>query len=140
MSFPLQPDSMGARREAMVRLQLAGRGVRDPRVLDAMRTVPRHKFLPESFRQDAYGDHPLPIGEGQTISQPYIVAVMLESLQITSEDKVLEVGTGSGYVTALLAELAAQVFSIERHPALAESARTILTALGYTNVQVFTGD
>ena len=91
-------------------------------------------------RAQAYEDHPLPIGDGQTISQPYIVALMLESLQLLPNDIVLEVGTGSGYVTALLAELAAQVFSVERHASLAESARGALAALGYTNVRVFTGD
>ena len=124
----------------MVDSQLRARGISDPRVLDAMLRVPRHEFVPEPYRAQAYEDHPLPIGDGQTISQPYIVALMLESLQLTPNDKVLEVGTGSGYVTALLAELAAQVFSIERHASLAESARSVLAALGYTNIGVFTGD
>ena len=124
----------------MVDAQLRARGVSDPRVLDAMLRVPRHRFVPEAYRSQAYEDHPLPIGDGQTISQPYIVARMLESLNLTTADKVLEVGTGSGYVTALLAELAAQVFSIERHPALANCARNVLAALGYANVRVFTGD
>jgi protein-L-isoaspartate(D-aspartate) O-methyltransferase len=124
----------------MVDSQLRARGISDPGVLDAMLRVPRHEFVPEPYRNQAYEDHPLPIGDGQTISQPYIVALMLESLQLTPHDKVLEVGTGSGYVTALLAELAAQVFSIERHASLAESARNLLAALGYTNASVFTGD
>ena len=124
----------------MVDSQLRARGISDSRVLDAMLRVPRHEFVPESYRAQAYEDHPLPIGDNQTISQPYIVAVMLESLQISPTDKVLEVGTGSGYVTALLAELSAQVFSVERYPALAKSARELLAALGYTNVRVFTGD
>jgi len=124
----------------MVDFQLRARGISDPRVLDAMLRVPRHEFVPEPYRSEAYEDHPLPIGESQTISQPYVVALMLESLQIASTDKVFEVGTGSGYVTALLAELAAQVFSIERYPALAESALKVLTALGYANIQVVTGD
>lgn len=124
----------------MVDAQLRARGVSDPRVLDAMLRVPRHRFVPETYRSQAYEDHPLPIGDGQTISQPYIVARMLESLNLTTADKALEVGTGSGYVTALLAELAAQVFSIERHPALADCARNVLAALGYANVLVFTGD
>jgi protein-L-isoaspartate(D-aspartate) O-methyltransferase len=124
----------------MVESQLRARGISDPRVLDTMLRVPRHQFVPETYRSEAYEDHPLPIGDDQTISQPYVVALMLESLQLTPADKVLEVGTGSGYVTALLAELAGQVFSIERHPTLADSARKILTALGYSNVQVFTGD
>ncbi len=135
----LMPDPTTARQH-MVDSQLRARGISDPRVLDAMLRVPRHQFVPGSFSIEAYEDHPLPIGDGQTISQPYVVALMLESLQITPTDKVLEVGTGSGYVTALLAELAAQVFSIERHPALADSAREVLAALGYTNVRIFTGD
>jgi protein-L-isoaspartate(D-aspartate) O-methyltransferase len=133
------PDSTTA-RQLMVDAQLRARGVSDPRVLDAMLRVPRHRFVPEAYRSQAYEDHPLPIGDGQTISQPYIVARMLESLDLTTADKALEVGTGSGYVTALLAELAAQVFSIERHPALADCARNVLAALGYANVRVFTGD
>ncbi len=127
-------------RQQIVESQLRNRGISDPRVLDAMLRVPRHEFVPEPYRAQAYEDHPLPIGDGQTISQPYIVALMLESLRLMPNDKVLEVGTGSGYVTALLAELAAQVFSIERHAALAESARDLLAALGYTTVRVFTGD
>jgi len=133
------PD-LTAARQLMVDSQLRARGISDSRVLDAMLRVPRHEFIPGSYRAQAYEDHPLPIGDNQTISQPYIVAVMLESLQISPTDKVLEVGTGSGYVTALLAELAAQVFSVERYPALAKSAREVLAALGYTNVRVFTGD
>jgi protein-L-isoaspartate(D-aspartate) O-methyltransferase len=124
----------------MVSSQLRDRGISDPRVLEAMLRVPRHEFVPGSYRAQTYEDHPLPIGNSQTISQPYIVAVMLESLQLKPSDKVLEVGTGSGYVTALLAELAAEVFSIERHPALADLARELLTALGYTNARVLTGD
>ncbi len=133
------PDPTTA-RQIMVDSQLRARGISDPRVLGAMLCVPRHEFVPEPYRAQAYEDHPLPIGDSQTISQPYIVALMLESLQLTPDDKVLEVGTGSGYVTALLAEIAAQVFSIERHPSLAESARKVLAAQGYTNVCVFTGD
>lgn len=124
----------------MVDSQLRARGISDARVLDAMLRVPRHEFVPEQLRAQAYQDHPLPIGDAQTISQPYIVALMLEYLQLRPTDKILEVGTGSGYVTALLAELAAQVFSVERHPALAESAREVLAALGYSNVRVLTGD
>jgi len=127
-------------REHMVDSQLRDRGITDPRVLNAMRRVPRHDFVPEPYRAQAYEDHPLPIGDGQTISQPYIVALMLESLRLAPNEKVLEVGTGSAYVSALLAELAAQVFSIERHAALAESARNLLGSLGYTNVRVFTAD
>jgi protein-L-isoaspartate(D-aspartate) O-methyltransferase len=135
----LMPDPTAA-RQLMVDSQLRVRGISDPRVLDAMLRVPRHQFVPETYRDQAYEDHPVPIGDGQTISQPYIVALMLESLRLAPADKVLEVGTGSGYVTALLAELAAQVFSIERHSALAESARSVLAMLGYTNARVFTGD
>jgi len=124
----------------MVDAQLRDRGISDPRVLEAMLRIPRHRFVPEAYRSQAYEDHPLPIGDGQTISQPYIVARMLESLQLAPSDKVLEVGTGSGYVTALLAELAAQVFSIERHPALADCARNVVAALGYANVRILIGD
>jgi protein-L-isoaspartate(D-aspartate) O-methyltransferase len=135
----LMADSIAARLH-MVDSQLRARGISDVRVLDAMLRVPRDRFVSEPYRAQAYEDNPVPIGEGQTISQPYIVALMLESLQVAPADKVLEVGGGSGYATALLAELAAKVFSIERHPALAESARKVIAALGYTNVSVFTGD
>jgi protein-L-isoaspartate(D-aspartate) O-methyltransferase len=124
----------------MIELQLRARGVSDPRVLAAMASVPRDRFVSSEFLSQAYDDNPLPIGEGQTISQPYIVAIMLELLQLQPTDKVLEVGAGSGYATALLAGLAAQVFSIERHSALADNARRVLATLGYTNVRVFTGD
>jgi protein-L-isoaspartate(D-aspartate) O-methyltransferase len=133
------PDPTAA-RQVMVDSQLRDRGISDPRVLDAMLRVPRHRFVPEPYRSQAYEDHPLPIGDDQTISQPYIVAIMLESLQLAPTDKVLEVGTGSGYVTALLAELAQQVFSIERHPALVEGACEVLAELGYSNARIFTGD
>lgn len=124
----------------MVDAQLRARGIRDARVLDAMARVPRHEFTPEPYREQAYEDHPLPIAEEQTISQPYIVAIMLEALAIQASDKVLEIGTGSGYVTALLGELAAQVVSIERHASLAAAARPLLSAMGYQNVRVITGD
>jgi protein-L-isoaspartate(D-aspartate) O-methyltransferase len=129
-----------AARQHMVDSQLRSRGITNPRVLDAMLRVPRHEFVPANLRAQAYEDHPLPIGEGQTISQPYIVASMLESLQLTAQDTVLEVGTGSGYATALLAELSAQVFSIERHESLASNARSVLSALGYGNAHVVAGD
>jgi protein-L-isoaspartate(D-aspartate) O-methyltransferase len=125
-------------RQLMVDSQLRARGISDPRVLDAILRVPRHEFVPGPNRAQAYEDHPLPIGDSQTISQPYIVAVMLEALQLQPTDKVLEVGSGSGYVTALLAELVAKVFSVERYPALAERAREVLAALGYANVHVST--
>ncbi len=135
----MQEDNSIARRR-MVQLQLANRGITDERVLAAMLDVPRHEFVASQFREQAYEDHPLPIGAGQTISQPYIVGLMLEALELRPSDKVLEVGTGSGYVTALLAELAAQVFSIERHAELANRARDLLAALAYSNVKVFIGD
>jgi protein-L-isoaspartate(D-aspartate) O-methyltransferase len=129
-----------AARQQMVDGQLRSRGITNDRVLDAMLRVPRHEFVPANLRAQAHEDHPLPIGEGQTISQPYIVARMLESLQLTGQEKVLEVGTGSGYATALLAELAANVFSVERHESLASNAHRVLAALGYSNAHVFTGD
>jgi protein-L-isoaspartate(D-aspartate) O-methyltransferase len=127
-------------RLRMVESQLRGRGIGDQRVLAAMLRVPRDEFAPERYRDQAYEDHPVPIGEGQTISQPYIVARMLESLELTPVDRVLEVGTGSGYLTALLAELAGQVFSVERHAVLADTARELLGLMGYTNVKVIVGD
>ncbi len=133
-------SSYSGLRLRMVESQLRARGVGDQRVLDAMSRVPRHEFAPERYRDEAYEDHPLPIGEGQTISQPYIVALMLDALALSPADRVLEVGTGSGYVTALLAELAAQVFSMERHGELADSARDVLARRGYTNVSVIVGD
>jgi len=124
----------------MVATQLAARGVRDPRVLDAMREVPRHVFIPGTARREAYEDRPLPIGEGQTISQPYMVAVMTEALAPQAGDRVLEIGTGSGYQTAVLARLAGKVVSIERHAALAARARTALDSLGIANVAIHVGD
>jgi len=127
-------------RQRMVDYQLRARGLADERVLAAMARVPRHEFAPPRYRDEAYEDHPLPIGEGQTISQPYIVALMLEALELRPSDRVLEIGTGSGYVTALLAELTAQVVSVERHSTLAASAREVLASLGYTNVNVIVGD
>src|SRR6202140_2595651 len=135
-----QRDHFRAQRERMVRTQLAERGIRDVRVLEAMRNVPRHEFVPESFRQEAFEDHPVPIGEGQTISQPYIVAAMLEHLALQEADRVLEVGTGSGYVTALLSLLCAEVYSVERHAQLAISAESTLHRLGYGNVKIRVGD
>ncbi|MGO9402904.1 MAG: protein-L-isoaspartate(D-aspartate) O-methyltransferase [Terriglobales bacterium] len=144
MSIPTQRDSLRQQREEMVSVQLAERGIRDPRVLDAMRRVPRHEFVSESLRQEAYEDHPLPIGEGQTISQPYIVAAMLEHLALRGVDpdgdRVLEIGTGSGYVTALLSLLSAEVYSVERHARLAASAESVLHRLKYRNVKIRVGD
>ena len=124
----------------MVRAQLAERGICDVRVLDAMSRVPRHEFVPATLRQESYEDHPLPIGEGQTISQPYIVAAMLAHLALQDTDRVLEVGTGSGYVTALLSLLCAEVYSVERHAQLAALAESTLRRLGYRNVKIRVGD
>ena len=127
-------------REHMVREQLVKRGLADPLVLAAMGRVPRHLFVEESLRDRAYDDHPLPIGEGQTISQPYMVALMAETLKLAEGEKVLEVGTGSGYLTAVLAEQGVQVCSIEFSERLAEHAQIALQALGYHNVTVHIGD
>jgi protein-L-isoaspartate(D-aspartate) O-methyltransferase len=127
-------------RQRMVNAQLRARGITDERVLAAMARVPRHEFAPERYRDQAYEDHPLPISEGQTISQPFIVAIMLEAIQLKGHEKVLEIGTGSGYVTALLAELALGVISMERHRALADTARELLARMGCRNVRVVTGD
>jgi protein-L-isoaspartate(D-aspartate) O-methyltransferase len=110
--------------------------IRDKRVLAAMARVPREKFVPPESRHLAYEDSPLPIGSGQTISQPYIIALMTEALELTGSEKVLEIGTGSGYQTAILAELARQIISVERIPALAESAKKVLDSLGYTNIEI----
>jgi protein-L-isoaspartate(D-aspartate) O-methyltransferase len=137
---PSTQDGFRQQREQMVRAQLADRGICDHRVLEAMRQVPRHEFVPEAFRQNAYEDNPLPIGKGQTISQPYIVAAMLEHLALQPADRVLEVGTGSGYVTALLSLLCAEVYSIERHAQLATSAESMLQRLQYPNVEIKLGD
>ena len=126
-------------RARMVEEQLVKRGIGDERVLAAMRKVPRHLFVEEALRDRAYGDHPLPIGEEQTISQPYIVALMTALLELAGTEKVLEVGTGSGYQTAVLAELARRVCSIERLPRLAERARALLEGLGYDNVWIRVG-
>jgi len=126
-------------RLRMVEDQLVRRGITDARVLEAMRRVPRHLFVEEALRERAYGDHPLPIGEEQTISQPYIVALMTELLELAGPEKVLEVGTGSGYQTAVLAELTRRVCSVERLPRLAERARALLEQLGYANVWVRVG-
>src|SRR5206468_7608260 len=127
-------------RARMVAEQLERRGIRDAVVLDAMRRVPRDAFVPPADRARAYADQALPIGEGQTISQPYMVAAMTEALALTGVERVLEIGTGSGYQTAILAEIAREVLSIERHAALADSARARLAALGYANVEVVVGD
>jgi len=128
------------RRVQMVDRQIAGRGIRDPRVLDALRDVPRHVFVPDDQRSHAYEDRALPIASGQTISQPYIVAVMTELLALEAAHKVLEIGTGSGYQAAILSRLSRQVISIERHEALADAARRLFEVLGITNVDIRVGD
>ncbi len=127
-------------KEEMVETQIRARGIKDDAVLRAMRNVDRHKFVPEEIRQQAYSDRPLPIGEGQTISQPYIVALMTELLELRKGDRVLEVGTGSGYQAAILAELADYVYTIEIIESLALSAERLLRELGYRNIDVKTGD
>ncbi len=138
---PLQDDqALAAKRKAMVDRQIAARGVNDPRVLQAMREVPRHLFVPAEYAALAYEDHPLPIDEGQTISQPYIVALMTQLLALKDGDKVLEIGTGSGYQAAVLARLTDRVFTIEIHEPLAVKASETLARLGYPRVNVRAGD
>lgn len=127
-------------RYTMVETQLVRRGILDRRVLAAMGNVPREKFVAQDLEKDAYGDYPLSIGEGQTISQPYMVAIMTECLELKGTEKILELGTGSGYQTAILAELAQLVISIERIPSLADQARLRLIQLGYKNIQVIAAD
>lgn len=124
----------------MIRDHLAGRGIHDPAVLAAMREVPREAFVGEEMQDFAYDDYPLPIAEGQTISQPYIVAYMTEALELSSTDRVLEIGTGSGYAAAVLSRIAGTVYSVERLAGLAQSARQRLEMLGYTNVVIHEGD
>jgi protein-L-isoaspartate(D-aspartate) O-methyltransferase len=133
-------SDFAARREAMVEHQLAARGIGDPRLLDAFRRVPREAFIAEALAEEAYADTPLPIEEGQTISQPYVVAAMIAAAAIGAADKVLEIGAGSGYAAAILGCVAAEVIAIERHPALAESAAARLERLGISNVRILTGD
>jgi len=133
-------DKWQTERDAMVTNQIAARGVSDPLTLKAMRKVPRHLFVPEALRSESYRDYPLPIGKGQTISQPYIVAFMTEQLGLKGGEKVLEIGTGSGYQAAVLAEIAGQVFSIEIICELADSAAARLKNLGYKNITVRCGD
>jgi protein-L-isoaspartate(D-aspartate) O-methyltransferase len=139
-SASLATDPLGAAREAMVREQIEARGVRDARVLAAMRRVPRHRFVPAWLEQRAYSDQPLEIGWGQTISQPYVVAFMTEALELSGDERVLEIGTGSGYQAALLAECAREVWSIEIVAPLALRAREALRATGYGRVHLRTGD
>jgi len=123
-------------RGKMVEEQIIARGIKDPRVIAAMKKVPRHLFVEEALQNQAYSDHPLPIGEKQTISQPYMVALMTEAMQLTGEERVLEIGAGSGYQTAILAELAREVYSIERIRSLAIKARKLLYELGYFNAEI----
>ncbi len=127
-------------RREMVEEQIKARGIKDPLVLRAMLKVPREEFVPKHLRPEAYGDHPLPIGEGQTISQPYIVAYMTEKLQPRPGDKILEIGTGSGYQTAILAEIGCEVFTVEIRPELSFRAQKILKKLGYRKVHFKIGD
>jgi protein-L-isoaspartate(D-aspartate) O-methyltransferase len=124
------------RRDGMVESHIAGRGIRSQLVLDAMQAVPREVFLPQHLREFAYQDAPLPIAEGQTISQPYIVALMTEALALEGGERVLEIGTGSGYAAAILAQIAKEVYTVERIGELAEKATTVLSELGYRNVHV----
>lgn len=133
-------DPYAGEREAMVRHQIASRGIADRRLLAALRAVPRHCFVPPEIQRRAYEDRPLEIGSGQTISQPYMVAKMTELLELTPQSRVLEIGTGSGYQAAVLAELVAEIISVERFPELAETARERLDALEYGNVTVVVGD
>ncbi|NWG18551.1 MAG: protein-L-isoaspartate(D-aspartate) O-methyltransferase [Chloroflexi bacterium] len=136
----LTNDEFYALRVQMVEQQLIERGIQNPRVLDAMRRVPRHEFVTADLRHLAYRDCPLPIGDNQTISQPYVVALMTSLVNLSGHERVLEVGTGSGYQAAILCELAAQVYSLERHPRLAERAGQILARMGYNNLEVHVGD
>ena len=129
-----------ALRACMVREQLMTRDINDARVLETMRTVPRHRFVPDHLQRMAYDDGPLPIGHNQTISQPYIVALMSQLLELTSDDVVLEIGTGSGYQAAVLCQLAHFVYSLERYPSLARRASQVLNDVGYDNVEVLVGD
>ena len=133
-------DRWSEARRRMVDRDLRARGIKEPRLLAAMETVPRHLFVPEKKRAAAYDDRALPIGEDQTISQPYVVALMTELLELKEGEKVLEIGTGSGYQTAVLAELAGEVYSIEILPGLSQDAKKTLTRLGYTNVRLKVGD
>jgi protein-L-isoaspartate(D-aspartate) O-methyltransferase len=137
---PEQIDPFAAARDWMVDKQIAARGIKDPRLLEAMRKVPRHELVPAEVRKYAYADHALPIGEEQTISQPYIVAYMTEHLRLEGGERVLEIGTGSGYQAAVLAELCERVYSIEIVPELAERAKKDLERLGYDNIELRQGD
>jgi len=130
----------GKARERMVEIQLASRGVRDTRVLDAMRLVPREAFVLPDFEASAYDDGPLPIGEGQTISQPYVVALMIEAAELQPKDRVLEVGAGSGYAAAVMSRIVDRVYAVERHTVLGKAARERFDKLGYDNIQLHIDD
>lgn len=135
-----QDSTCDRERKEMVEYQIRRRGVKDRKVLKAMLKVPRHLFVPEQMKELAYGDEPLPIGEGQTISQPYIVAYMTEALRLRGRERVLEIGTGSGYQTAILAEIVREVYTVELIPELSARARAVLEKLGYRNIQFRVGD
>lgn len=139
-SYHQESDPFATKRHVMVKRQLRARGIADEDLLAVMGRVARHLFIPFSPGEEAYADHPLPIGEGQTISQPYIVALMTEALCVTGKAKVLEIGTGSGYQTAILAELANTVFTVERSSTLSSGAQRLLRHLGYENIQFVVGD
>jgi len=140
MAIAAVDDNYALKRQQMVEKDIRDRGLKDPVVLTVMRKVPRHLFVDDSLRSQAYEDHPLPIGEGQTISQPYVVALMTEALRLKPGDRVLEVGTGSGYQAAVLAEIVKAVYTIEIRKSLADHAAERLAALGYRNVKVKCGD
>jgi protein-L-isoaspartate(D-aspartate) O-methyltransferase len=136
----VNPETLAQQRARMVEEQLRGRGIHDERVLAAMNKVPRENFVAPQYSWEAYADRPIPIGAGQTVSQPLMVATMVEALEVQPSNKVLEVGTGTGYEAAVLGELAAEVWTVERHSQLADKARQILAELGYGNVHVVHGD
>jgi protein-L-isoaspartate(D-aspartate) O-methyltransferase len=140
MGKMIDHDEYSDAREQMVQLQMRGRDITDPQVLEALAAVPRHLFVPADMRHLAYADAPLPIGHRQTISQPYIVALMTQLLELSGDETVLEVGTGSGYQAAVLSKIAKQVYSLERIPSLAQQARECLIGLGLRNIEVVEGD
>src|SRR5574340_649143 len=135
-ALPAEEDEFARARQRMVEQDIRGRGVQDPAVLGALSRVPRHRYVPKDLQSRAYGDHPLPIGEGQTISQPFVVALMTEALKLKPGDRVLEIGTGSGYQAAVLAEIVSEVYTIEIRKGLAEKSEKLLGKLGYKNIWV----
>jgi protein-L-isoaspartate(D-aspartate) O-methyltransferase len=138
--LPAEENGFARARQRMVEDDIRSRGIRDPAVLGALSRIPRHRYVPRDLQSRAYGDHPLPIGEGQTISQPYVVALMTEALKLKPGDRVLEIGTGSGYQAAVLAEIVKEVYTIEIRSVLADRAGRTLKDLGYTNVKVKNAD